>query len=54
MRSISLVLALYFGLLSLYPKVTGPSGASIAMGLPLGTGACNACHGVSTGKIGID
>ena len=38
----------------LYPKVTGPSGASIAMGSPLGTGACNTCHGVSTGKIGID
>ena len=38
----------------LYPKVTGPSGASIHMSTPLSTGACNACHGASTGKIGID
>jgi hypothetical protein len=38
----------------LYPKVTGPSGASISMGSPLSTGACNSCHGLSTGKIGID
>ncbi|MEY5000623.1 MAG: hypothetical protein RLZZ211_659 [Bacteroidota bacterium] len=38
----------------LYPKVTGPSGASISMGSPLSTGACNSCHGASTAKIGID
>ncbi len=38
----------------LYPKVTGPSGASISMGSSLTTGACNSCHGNSTGKIGID
>jgi hypothetical protein len=38
----------------LYPKVTGPSGASIHMSTPLSTGACNSCHGASTGKIGID
>ncbi len=38
----------------LYPKVTGPSGASIHMSTPLSSGACNACHGASTGKIGID
>jgi hypothetical protein len=38
----------------LYPKVTEPSGASIHMSTPLSTGACNSCHGASTGKIGID
>jgi hypothetical protein len=38
----------------LYPKVTGPSGASISMSSPLSSGACNSCHGSSTGRIGID
>lgn len=38
----------------LYPKVTGPSGASIYMGSALSSGACNSCHGQSTSKIGID
>jgi hypothetical protein len=38
----------------LYPKVTGPSGASLYMSSPLSTGACNSCHGSGSNKIGID
>lgn len=38
----------------LYPKVTSPSGASIYMGSPLSSGACNTCHGSSSSKLGLD
>lgn len=38
----------------LYPKVTSPSGASIFMGSPLSSGACNTCHGSSSSKLGLD
>lgn len=38
----------------LYPRVTGPSGATISMGSSLSSGACNACHGQSTAKIAIN
>jgi hypothetical protein len=35
----------------LYPAITGTSGATSYMSSSLNTGACNSCHGVSTGKI---
>lgn len=35
----------------LYPAITGPSGATSYMSSSLNTGACNSCHGVSTGKL---
>jgi len=38
----------------LYPKVTSPSGASIYMGSPLTSGACNTCHGSNSSKLGLD
>ena len=38
----------------LYPRITSPSGATIAMSSSLSSGACNSCHGPSTGKLGLD
>ncbi len=35
----------------LYPAITGPSGATNYMSGFLNTGACNSCHGASTGKL---
>ncbi len=35
----------------LYPAITGTSGATSYMSSSLNTGACNSCHGVSTGKL---
>jgi hypothetical protein len=35
----------------LYPAISGPSGATSYMSSSLNTGACNSCHGVSTGKL---
>jgi hypothetical protein len=35
----------------LYPAITGPSGSTSYMSSSLNSGACNSCHGVSTGKI---
>ena len=35
----------------LYPAITGPSGATNYMSGSLNTGACNSCHGASTGKL---
>jgi len=35
----------------LYAAVTGPSGITEYMGSSLSSGACNSCHGVSTGKL---
>lgn len=38
----------------LYPKVTGSSGTSMAMGSSITMGQCNSCHGVSTNKIFVN
>ena len=35
----------------LYPAITGTSGATNYMSSSLNTGACNSCHGASTGKL---
>ncbi len=35
----------------LYPAIEGTSGTTSYMSSSLNTGACNSCHGVSTGKI---
>ena len=35
----------------LYPAITGPSGATNYMSSSFNTGACNSCHGASTGKL---
>lgn len=38
----------------LYPKITGASGNSMAMGSPVTSGQCNSCHGVTTNKIFVN
>jgi hypothetical protein len=38
----------------LYPKITGTSGTSMAMGSSITMGQCNSCHGVSTNKIFVN
>jgi len=38
----------------LYVTVTGTTGNVSKMGASVGTGACNSCHGSSTGKISVD
>lgn len=38
----------------LYPKLTGTSGTSMAMGSSITMGQCNSCHGVSTNKIFVN
>lgn len=38
----------------LYPKITGTSGNSMAMGSPITNGQCNSCHGVTTNKIFVN
>jgi hypothetical protein len=43
--------AIAFGT-GLYAKVTSPAGTS-SMSSPITTGACNGCHGVTTGKITV-
>ncbi len=35
----------------LYPAAFGPTGEVHFMSSPISSGACNSCHGVSTGKI---
>jgi hypothetical protein len=35
----------------LYPVMTGTSGEYEAMYQPITSGACNSCHGISTGKL---
>jgi len=35
----------------LYPVMTGTSGEYEAMYQPVTSGACNSCHGISTGKL---
>lgn len=37
----------------LYPSVTSKSGKTKYMSTPISLGACNSCHGVSTGKIWV-
>ena len=38
----------------LYADVAGSSGARVAMKAAVTSGACNACHGSSTGKLAAD